>query len=98
MKMVLAVYNVAVDDEVMEALRKAGVTCYTKWPRVLGEGRKTGPRLDDHIWPGANCVTMVVVPDELAGKVLETIRSLRETIGQKEGVKAFVLNVEQHLA
>ena len=97
MKMVLAVYNVAVDDEVMEAVRRVGVKCYTKWPRVLGEGQKTGPRLDDHIWPGANCVTMMVVPDELAGKVMEAIKGLRQSIGQAEGVKAFVLNVEQQL-
>ena len=97
MKMILAVYNVAVDDEVLEAVRAAGVKCYTKWPRVLGEGQRTGPRLDDHIWPGANCVTMMVVPDELTGKVMEAIRDLRETIGQTEGVKAFVLNVEQQL-
>jgi nitrogen regulatory protein PII len=98
MKMVLAVYNMAVDEEVMEAVRQAGVKCYTKWPRVLGEGQTTGPRLDDHIWPGANCVTMMVVPDELAPKVMETLKGLRDTIGQKEGVKAFLLNVEQQLA
>ena len=97
MKMVLAVYNVAVDDEVMEAVREAGVKCYTKWPRVLGDGQKTGPRLDDHIWPGANCVTMMVVDDEMAAKVMEVLGGLRETIGRMEGVKAFLLNVEQRL-
>ncbi len=97
MKMVLAVYSVAADDEVMEAVRAAGVKCYTKWPRVLGEGQKTGPRLDDHIWPGANCVTMIVVPDELAAGVMEVIQGLRETIGQQRGIEAYLLNVEQQL-
>jgi nitrogen regulatory protein PII len=97
MKMVLAVYNVAVDDEVMEAVRKAGVKCFTKWPHILGEGQKTGPRMDNHTWPGANCATMMVVPDELVGRVMGAIGGLRETIGQREGIKAFVLNVEQQL-
>lgn len=97
MKMVLAVYNVAVDEEVMEAVREAGVACYTKWPRVVGEGQTTGPRLDDHIWPGANCATLMVVPDELVPKVMSVLQGLRDTIGRTEGVKAFVLNVEQQL-
>jgi nitrogen regulatory protein PII len=97
MKMILAIYNVAVDDEVMEAVKAVGVKCYTKWPRVQGQGCKTGPRLDDHIWPGANCVTMMVVSDELAPKVMGALKDLRQTIGQTEGVQAFMLNVEQQL-
>jgi nitrogen regulatory protein PII len=97
MKMVLAVYNIAVDPEVMEAVHQAGVQCYTKWPRVVGEGKQTGPRLDDHIWPGANAMMMMVVADELAPKVMEVLKGLRDTIGQTEGVKAFLLNVEGQL-
>lgn len=97
MKMILAIYNVAIDEEVMEAVRKAGVCCYTKWPRVLGNGKRTGPRLDSHIWPGANCVTMMVVSDEIAPKVMQVLKELRQTIGQTEGIKAFVLNVEEQI-
>lgn len=94
MKMILAVYNIAVDNEVMEAVQAAGAVCYTKWPRVVGEGKSTGPRLDDHIWPGANTMTMMVVPDEKAAAVMAAIQRLRDTIGKTEGVKAFLLNVE----
>lgn len=93
MKMVLAVYNMAADEEVMEALREAGVEHYTKWPRVLGVGR-TGPRLDEHIWPGANCVIFAVLPDDQAARTLEALRALGETVGRKEGLRAFLLNIE----
>jgi len=97
MKMVMAVYNVAVDDDVMEAVHKAGIKCYTKWPRTVGEGQQTGPRLDSHIWPGANSVMMMIVPDEMVSSVMESLKELRESIGVTEGVKAFVLNVESQL-
>lgn len=97
MKMILAIYNIAVDTEVMEAVHQVGVKCYTKWPRVIGEGQQTGPRLDDHIWPGANTMMMMVVPDQTAAKVMEALKGLREAIGKTEGVKAFLLNVEGQL-
>lgn len=97
MKMVLAIYNVAVDSEVMEAMRQVGVQFYTKWPRVIGEGQQTDPRLDDHIWPGANTMMMMVVPDDQAARVMEVLKGLRDTIGKTEGVQAFLLNVEGQL-
>lgn len=97
MKMIMAVYNVAVDEDVMQAVTAAGVSCFTKWPRVIGKGKRTGPRLDDHIWPGANAVAMFVVPDELAPKVMAVLDGLRRSIGAQEGIKAFLLNVEQQL-
>jgi len=40
---------------------------------------------------------MMVVADELAPKVMEALKGLRDTIGQTEGVKAFPLNVEGQL-
>ena len=97
MKLLMAIYNVAIDEEVMEAMKEAGVECYTKWPRVQGCGKKTGPRLDSHIWPGANTVTMFVLKDDVAAKAMDAMRTLREKIGH-EGVKAFILPVEDQIA
>ncbi|MGQ9589022.1 MAG: PG0541 family transporter-associated protein [Planctomycetota bacterium] len=93
MKLVLAVYNMAADEEVMEAVRSAGVEHYTKWPRVLGAGR-TGPRLDEHVWPGANCVLLMALPEDGAARVLEALRALGETVGRNEGLRAFVVPIE----
>ncbi len=96
MKLLMAVYNVAMDKDVMDALEAIGVHCFTKWPRVLGRGRKTGPRMDTHVWPGANTVTMFVMEDDMAKKAMKVIKDLREKMGH-EGVKAFLLNVEDKL-
>jgi hypothetical protein len=95
--MIMAIYNVAVDEEVLQAVAAEGVCCYTKFPRVVGKGKRTGPRLDNHIWPGANACTLMVVPDELAPRVMAVLADLRRDIGAAEGIKAFLMNVEQQL-
>jgi nitrogen regulatory protein PII len=95
MKLVMAVYNIGVDDEVSAAMAEMGVTCFTKVPRVTGRGRSTGPRLDDAVWPGANTMALFVLPDDRAQAVMRAFEHLRAGIGKKAGVKAFLLNVEQ---
>jgi hypothetical protein len=87
------VYNEAMDSEVMAALKAVGVERYTKWPRVMGSGKTSGPHLDSHIWPGANAVAMFVLDDETAKKAMEVMRGLRKKMGH-EGIKAFILPVE----
>lgn len=95
MKMVMAVYNIGVDDEVMSAMESLGVTCFTKIPRVIGKGKTTGPRLDDSVWPGANTVAWFVLPAERASVVMDAFAHLRATIGKKAGIKAFLMDVER---
>lgn len=94
MKMVLMVYNEAIDEEVMSGLEACCIENFTKWRKVLGKGNTSGPHLDSSIWPGANNVCMAVVEDEKAPAILTHVRSLRKTLG-KEGVKAFILPVEE---
>lgn len=94
MKMVMAVYNIGVDEEITRAMEELGVSCFTKVPRVTGQGKTTGPRLDDAVWPGANTMALFVLPDGKAAQVMEAFRYLRSTVGVKAGVKAFLLNIE----
>ncbi|HOR98334.1 MAG TPA: transcriptional regulator [Kiritimatiellia bacterium] len=98
MKLVMAVYNIGVDEEVMAAMEQEGVVCFTKIPRVVGKGKATGPRLDNSVWPGANTLSLFVVPDERAQDVMRVFEKLRATIGRKAGLKAFLLHVEQQTA
>ena len=93
MKMVLAAYNEAVDDEMMDLLSDCDVESYTKWTKVLGRGEASGPHLGTHIWPKANNVLAICVDDEHAERLMDAIRELRGEF-RHEGVKAFVLPVE----
>ena len=94
MKLVLIAYNEAIDDEVMEQLNAVGIEGYTKWTEVLGKGQASGPHLLSHIWPKGNHALVVVTEDASAEKLLEAIRGIRKATA-KEGVKAFLLPVEQ---
>ena len=93
MKMIIIVYNEAVDEEVLGLLRACNQAEYTKWTKVMGRGKHSEPHLLTHVWPKANNVLMACVEDGTASTLLEGVRKLRQTAG-KEGVKAFVLPVE----
>ncbi len=94
MKLVLIAYNEAIDDEVMEQLNAVGIEGYTKWTEVLGKGQASGPHLLSHVWPKGNNALLVVTDDASAKRLLEAIRGLKQTAA-KEGVKAFLLPVEE---
>lgn len=94
MKLVIIAYNEAIDDEVMAVLAAGGIDSFTKWQKVLGKGKMSEPHLDSTTWPGANNVCMVIVDDKEVSPLLIQIKNLRKTLG-KEGIKAFVLPVEE---
>ncbi|KQC16416.1 MAG: hypothetical protein APR56_07430 [Methanosaeta sp. SDB] len=93
MKMVIIVYNGALDREVGKITAAAGVEGYTKWVEVYGRGRTSDPHLGTHVWPKVNYLMLICVEDEQARKLLEGIRELRKRLG-REGVKAFMLPCE----
>ena len=94
MKMVFIVYNIAINDEVMEILRAEKIEQYTRGERVTGVGKTSGPHLDTHVWPAVNSVLAVAVEEDKRNRLIEEIKGLRKKIG-KEGIKAFVLPLEE---
>lgn len=94
MKLVLIAYNEAIDEEVGEILKSNGAEGWTKWTKVYGQGRSSGPHLGTHVWPKANNVVAAATDDDTAAKLLEGVRELRQRLS-KEGVKAFVLPCEE---
>lgn len=94
MKMLIIAYNEALDEEVMEALAACcSVVEFTKWTRVMGQGRHSEPHLMSHVWPKANNVLMCCVEDAKAARIMNQIRELRKS-AEHQGIKAFLLPVE----
>ena len=91
-QMLMVVFNSSIEDEVMEALKEAGMTCYTKLADVQGVGACSSPRLDCHVWPGTNTMFMICVGSEDTEKMLDAVKRIKE-IHREEGVKAFVLPI-----
>lgn len=94
MKMIMIVYNEALEEDVMELLRKEGQDSFTQFTKVKGKGKLSGPHMMTHIWPKANNLIIVCVENEKAARIMESIRKTRHTVG-KMGLKAFMWQIEE---
>jgi nitrogen regulatory protein PII len=94
MKMVMIVYNEAIDLEVMEVLAGCAMKNYTKVMGVFGKGSTSGTHGGDDIWPGRNNILYVACDDKQAKQMVACVKELRKSLG-KEGIKAFVLPLEE---
>lgn len=93
-KMVMLVYNEALDDEIMEALNKCLSNNYTKITAVFGRGNTSGAHLGNDTWPGRNNILYIASEEKQAEQLLCEVRQLRKTLS-KEGIKAFILPLEE---
>ncbi|KPJ61783.1 MAG: hypothetical protein AMS15_05810 [Planctomycetes bacterium DG_23] len=94
MKLVFLVYNAAIDEDVVEVLAHLGIEEYTKWPRLTGKGKTSGPHLDSPVWPGVNSALLIATDETKAQSLLEEVRSLKKKLAH-EGIKAFLLPLEE---
>ncbi|MBI4981649.1 MAG: hypothetical protein HZC15_00645 [Candidatus Omnitrophica bacterium] len=94
MKMVLIVYNEALDFEAMELLGQCGLKYYTKLNGVFGSGQSSGIHFGNDIWPGRNNILYVACSEDQSKQITSGVVELRKKLG-KEGIKAFVLPLEE---
>jgi nitrogen regulatory protein PII len=94
LKMVMLVYNEALESEVMDVLKNCGLESFTKIPGVFGKGSSSGAHFGNDIWPGRNNILFVASDEEKCKKLIFYIRELRRKL-KKEGIKAFVWNLEE---
>jgi restriction endonuclease len=64
MKLIFLIYNVVIENKVVEELEKAGVKAYTKLPSIYGVGTHSVPHLDSLIWPGVNHGLFIAVEEK----------------------------------
>ncbi len=91
-ELIMLVFNSSIENEVMEALKEAGMTCYTRFPDIQGVGKESEPRLDSHVWPGTNTMLMIATAREIRDGILDAVRMLKERHAE-EGIKAIILPI-----
>jgi hypothetical protein len=96
MKMFLIIYCEAADEDVIAALKEAGVRGYTKMVEARGEGTETEPKLGTHCWPGKNNVLLMAVPDADVARINERVWLLQEE-HPRAGVRSFLLPMEENI-
>jgi|YNPNPStandDraft_1061719.scaffolds.fasta_scaffold110290_2 nitrogen regulatory protein PII len=92
-KMLILIYNNALERVVLECIDECEVTCFTVIPKVFGRGKSGGPRLGTPVWPGENAMLLVVDSEERIRALVEHAKKLKAQHHGK-GIKAFVLPVE----
>ena len=93
-KMMIVIYNKALEKEILNAVDLCEITCYTKIPKVYGRGESGGPRMGSHVWPGENEMLMVVTEEERVQSMIGYARKLKKK-HEGKGVKVFVLPAEE---
>jgi hypothetical protein len=95
MKMFMIIYCEAADEDVIAALKEAGVHGYTKMVEARGEGTETEPKLGTHCWPGKNNILFMALPDHETPTISERIRKLKRE-HPRAGIRSFVLPMEEN--
>ncbi len=95
-KMLIIIYNTALERVILEYIDECEVTCFTLVPKVFGRGKTGGPRLGTPVWPGENAMLLIVDSDERIQALLARAKALKAR-HHGQGVKAFVLPVEGKL-
>lgn len=96
MKMFLIVYGESVDEDVIAALKEAGIHGYTKMVEARGEGTETEPKLGTHCWPGRNNILFMALSDEEIPRVTDRVHLLKEQ-HPRAGVRGYLLPVEESM-
>ncbi|MEI6831998.1 MAG: PG0541 family transporter-associated protein [Candidatus Omnitrophota bacterium] len=94
MKMVMIVYNEALDNEVMEILKDCALKSYTKITEVFGCGISSGTHLGTDIWPGRNNILYVACEEKESKQIITSVKEIRKNLGV-EGIKAFLIPLEE---
>ncbi len=94
LKMIMISYNEAIEVEVMEVLLNCSLKNYTQIHGAFGKGTSSGTHLGNDIWPGRNNILFTTCEPNDAKQLVTCIKALRKKLG-REGVKAFVWNLEE---
>ena len=95
MKMFLIIYCEAADEDVVAALKQAGIHGYTKMVQARGEGTETEPKLGTHCWPGKNNILLIAVADEEVPRIKERISKINKE-HPRAGVRSFLFPMEEN--
>lgn len=94
MKAVLISHSQALSEGVENVLDKVKIRGFTQWTDVNGRGSTGGEaHLGTHTWPTLNNVLITIIPDEKVKLLLDKLSELNRE-NEEEGLRAFVLNVE----
>jgi nitrogen regulatory protein PII len=94
MKMVMVICPDARRDEIREIVAQHAVHAFSELKDVTGEGA-TGKRMGTRAWPGTSRLLFTVLDDEKKDALLAALQTCSRELYPGEGLRAFVLPVEE---
>ena len=95
MKAIFISYNQAYGQEIVEILENNGQRGFTRWEDMEGRGNYDGePHYGNHAWPVMNNAILTIVPDSIAGTILEEL-GRKDAAYPDLGLRAFSWAIEE---
>jgi hypothetical protein len=95
MKSVFVVYNQALSEQVLEAVKRVGVRGYTQWQGIFGTGSQGGePHMGSHTWPSVNMAMLIMTTDELCVELKLALRAV-DAQSPQQGLRVFSWTVDE---
>lgn len=94
MKMMIIICPESRREDIRALLGRHEVHTFSEMKNVTGEG-ETGRRLGTRLWPGTSTLIFAVLDDEKTDEMLAALKTCARELYPGEGLRAFVLPVEQ---
>ena len=78
-------YDSGMDERIMETLREAGITGWTKTFDAHGSGG-AGAKLDSPVFPGSITLLYLLLPETEAHRAAAVLRALQKTYRRNPGL------------
>jgi len=96
MKMLMLIGPEGREADLRRLIENHEVHAYSEFRGVVGTGT-TGPRFGTPVFPGQSVLIFTVVTDPKLRELREALDAFRRTLFPEEGIRAFVLPVEDML-
>lgn len=96
MKMLMVIGPEGREEDLRRLIASHEVHAYSEFRGVVGEGA-TGRKLGTPVFPGTSVMIFTVVADPKLQELRAAVESFRKTLYPEEGVRAFILPVEEML-
>ncbi len=94
MKMMIIICPESRREDIRAVLDRHEVHRFSEMKDVTGEGT-TGKHMGTRLWPGSSSLIFTVLPDEKTSELLDALKTCTRELYPGEGLRAFVLPVEQ---
>ncbi len=96
MKMIVIVCPEGRHSEFRSTLKDRGIHTYTELENAVGEG-ESGKKFGNRIWPEKSVLIFMVIEDDKKDEVADAVRQCQAKLYPSEGMRAFVMPVEEVL-